>query len=211
MSTKHVPSIHSSGYMDRLSKLIDERLQPGVDKATLDERIWDLFGAEWTVMFTDLAGFSRSAAEFGIIHFLQIIYESQRIFSPCIDKWDGILIKTEGDSMLIVFRQPCKAVECAIEMQRAAQEYNLDRDDTEKVLLCVGIGYGKVLSIGGEDVFGAEVNAAAKLGEDTAVAWEILITDSVAAKLQDVPNISFEDIDFIPHGAKAAFRLNYEL
>jgi hypothetical protein len=29
---------------------------------------------------------------------------------------------------------------------------------------------------GDDDVFGAEVNAASKLGEDTAKAWEILVT-----------------------------------
>ncbi|MCS6814867.1 MAG: adenylate/guanylate cyclase domain-containing protein [Cyanobacteria bacterium] len=208
---KYVQAIYPSGYLDRLSKLIDERLAPGADKAAIDARIWDLFGGEWAVMFTDLAGFSRFVADFGIIHFLQIIYESQRIFSPCIDQYDGILIKMEGDSMLVLFRQPVKAVQCAIEMQRVAKAYNQTKTDAEKILLCVGIGYGKILSIGEQDVFGAEVNAASKLGEDTARAWEILVTDSVAEALKDVPTISLEPIDTIPPGAKAAFRVNYSL
>ncbi|MFK7828607.1 MAG: adenylate/guanylate cyclase domain-containing protein [Congregibacter sp.] len=211
MPTQSGPSSHASGYLDRLSKLIEARLEAGADKEQIDQRIWDVFGSECAVMFTDLAGFSRSAAEFGIIHFLQVIYESQRLFSPCIDDWDGILIKTEGDSMLIVFRQPSKAVECAIDMQRKAMEYNQDRDEAEQVLLCVGIGFGEVLRIGGADVFGAEVNAAAKLGEDTALAWEILVTDSVARHIKDMPGVSLHDMDFVPHGAKAAYKLDYEL
>lgn len=211
MSIQQLQSIHSRGYLDRLSKLIAARLEPGADKARIDERIWDVFGTEYAVMFTDLAGFSRSAAEFGIIHFLQVIYESERLFSPCIDDWDGILIKTEGDSMLIVFRQPCKALACAIDMQRKAMQYNRDREDAEKVLLCAGIGFGKVLSIGGADVFGAEVNAAAKLGEDTARAWEILVTDSVAEHIKDMDDISLNHIDFVPHGAKAAYKVNYKI
>ena len=33
----------------------------------------------------NLSGFSRFVAEFGIIHFLQVIHESRRIFGPCID------------------------------------------------------------------------------------------------------------------------------
>ena len=53
---------------DRIEKLINERLHPGADKAKIDARIWDLFGEEWAVMFTDLAGFSRGTASFGIIH-----------------------------------------------------------------------------------------------------------------------------------------------
>jgi adenylate cyclase len=211
MSIQYFQRIYPSGYLDRLSQLIDERLAPGANKEEIDARIWDLFGEDWAVVFTDLSGFSRFVAEFGIIHFLQIIYESQRIFSPCIDKHDGILIKMEGDSMLMLFRQPTKAVQCAIEMQRTAKAYNQDRIDAEKILLCVGVGYGKILTIGEQDVFGAEVNAASKLGEDTAKAWEILVTDSVSDRIQEMPDIQLEKTDTIPPGAKAAFKVIYTL
>jgi hypothetical protein len=44
------------------------------------------------------------------------------------------------------------------------------------VLLCIGLGYGDVLRIGDSDVFGAEVNAASKLGEDHARPYEIMVT-----------------------------------
>jgi adenylate cyclase len=201
--------IETNASLDRLEKLISERLAAGADKEAIDRRIWDLFGEEWAVMFTDLSGFSRRVAEFGIIHFLQIIFESQRILVPCIDRFDGILLKSEGDSFLIIFRSPVKAVECAVEMQRVTEEYNQGKSDAEKVLLCVGIGYGQMLHIGDRDVFGAEVNAAAKLGEDTATAHEILVTDAVKEAVQGLPGISAEPIDFVPPGAERAFRLLY--
>jgi len=211
MSIKHFQTLFSGGSLDRLSKLLDERLAPGADKAQIDARIWDLFGEEWAVMFTDLSGFSRCVADFGVIHFLQIIYEAQHLFSPCIDQHDGLLIKMEGDSMLILFRQPVKAVQCAIAMQQAAKTYNESKVDAEKILLCVGVGYGKVLTIGDRDVFGAEVNAASKLGEDTARAWEILVTAAVADKLQDLSDIHLEKIEAIPPGATSAFKVIYQL
>ncbi len=211
MSRQYLRNLNPSGYSDRLLKLINERLKPGADKEQIDQRIWDLFGEEWSVMFTDLSGFSRLAADFGIIHFLQIIYESQRIFSPCIDNHDGVLIKIEGDSMLILFRQPSKAVKCAIDMQRAAQEYNQDKSDAEKILLCVGIGYGKILTIGEQDVFGAQVNAASKLGEDTAKAWDILVTDAVANSIKEMVSIDLEKISFVPPGSTGAFKVIYQL
>jgi len=47
-------------------------------------------------------------------------------------------------------------------------------------LLCVGIGFGDVLRIGDSDVWGREVNAASKLGEDTAKSVEILVTEPLA-------------------------------
>ncbi len=62
----------------RLWRMIEERAQPGVDTAALDQRIWDLFGEEWAIMFTDLAGFSRQVEAFGILHFLQVIHCRRR-------------------------------------------------------------------------------------------------------------------------------------
>jgi class 3 adenylate cyclase len=190
---------------DRIEKLIAERLQPGADKAEIDARIWDLFGEEWAVMFTDLAGFSSGVASFGIIHFLQVIYESQRLLIPCIDAHDGILLKVEGDSLLVIFRNVVKALDCARDMQRACRDYSATRDAAEQVRLCVGLGFGRVLRIGDRDVYGAQVNAAAKLGEDIATAGEILVTGAVREAAG--AGYAFEAIDKVPPGAQAAFRL----
>lgn len=192
---------------DRIEKLIAERLTAGADKAEIDARIWDLFGEEWAVMFTDLSGFSSGVASFGIIHFLQIIYESQRLLIPCIDRHDGILLKVEGDSMLVIFRNVAKAIECAVAMQHACGKYSVARDPAEQIRLCVGLGFGRVLRIGDRDVYGTEVNAAAKLGEDIAKAGEILVTDAV--RVATGPTHVFAAISTIPPGANAAFQLLY--
>ncbi|OGR61608.1 MAG: adenylate cyclase [Elusimicrobia bacterium GWA2_69_24] len=207
----YAQQVVESASQDRLYKLIEERLRPGADQAAIDRRIWDLFGEDWAVMFTDLSGFSRKVEEFGIIHFLQVIHESERLFIPLIDRHDGILIKVEGDSLLVLFRSTQSALECAIDMQRAAQDYNKDRSDAEKILLCVGLGFGKLLKLGDRDVFGAEVNAASKLGEDTAKAWEILVTGAAQKSAAGMPGVSFTPIAEIPSGAKAAFRVQYTL
>ncbi|MCE9501977.1 MAG: adenylate/guanylate cyclase domain-containing protein, partial [Leptospira sp.] len=161
MATK--TSIGYSASEDRLENLIEERLRPGAEKERIDERIWDLFGEEWCVMFTDLSGFSRGVAKFGIIHFLQTIHESERLLIPIIETYDGILLKVEGDSFLVIFRNAKKAIQCSMRMQETLKKYNVDKIDEEMVLLCVGLGYGKVLKIGDRDVYGAEVNAASKL------------------------------------------------
>lgn len=56
---------HLKGSATRFWQLIEQRTAPGADVAALDRRIWDLFGEEWAVMFTDLSGFSRHVADFG--------------------------------------------------------------------------------------------------------------------------------------------------
>jgi len=207
MST--LKSITTSASEERLEKLIAERVKPGADKARIDERIWDLFGEHWCIMFTDLSGFSRGVEKFGIIHFLQTIYEAHRLLIPIIDSHDGILLKVEGDSYMVIFRNVHKAISASLAMQQLLEDYNVDRSAEEKVLLCIGLGFGRVLKIGDSDVFGAEVNAASKLGEDIARAREILVTLAVMEQAGDFPGITFSPIEEIPPGAKQAFRVNY--
>ena len=202
-------SINASASEDRLEKLIEERLLPGADKERIDRRIWDLFGEEWCVMFTDLSGFSRGVAKFGIIHFLQTIHESERLLIPSIEKHDGILLKVEGDSFMVIFRNAAKALQCAIHMQGTLEQYNMDKSDEDKVLLCVGLGYGRMLRIGDADVFGNEVNAASKLGEDIAKAREILVTKAVMDSCRDVAGVSFARISDEVPGVSEAFAVEY--
>ena len=154
----------------RLWALIEERTRASADTTSIDARIWDLFGDTVAVMFTDLTGFSRRTASFGIIHFLQEIFEQKRLLLPILAAHDGLLLKIEADSFLVVFKRIGKALDCAIAMQRACQNFNQRRVPEDQVLLCVGLGYGSVLRIGDVDVYGAEVNAASKLGEDIARA-----------------------------------------
>jgi len=205
-------SVYLSASEDRLDRLIEARLHAGpAEKELIDARIWDLFGEEWCVMFTDLSGFSRNVARFGIIHFLQTIHESERLLIPVIEEHDGILLKVEGDSFLVIFRNVAKGVQCAISMQRRLESYNAEKSEEERVLLCVGLGCGRVLRIGDADVFGSEVNAASKLGEDTAKAREILVTEGVRERCQGLSGITFTSLDEVPPGAQAAWRVGYSL
>ena len=203
-------NVVSGASADRLEKLIEERLIPGADKSVIDRRIWRLFGETWAVMYTDLAGFSRNVAEFGIVHFLQTIYESHRLLVPLIELDNGILLKTEGDSLIVMFRHINDALRCALAMQRCTRHYNEARIDEEKVLLCVGIGYGEVLRIGDADIFGAEVNAACKLGEDVAKPGEVLLTGAAARKARLPAETRLEPIATVPAGADSAFMLVFQ-
>ncbi|VXD25086.1 Adenylate/guanylate cyclase catalytic domain protein [Planktothrix serta PCC 8927] len=207
----YINQIHTSASQIRLEKLIKERLKPDADREKIDAQIWDLFGEVWAIMFTDLCGFSRGVERFGIIHFLQLIYESERLFVPCIDEYDGIVIKSEGDSLMVVFRLVNKALDCAIAMQKAAQAYNQDKTDEEKILLSIGLGYGRILKIGDADIFGAEVNAASKLGEDIGKAWEILATVAVTEQIKKRSNIQLELLSTVTPGTSQAFKIIYQM
>ncbi len=192
---------------DRLISLIAQRLVPGANKAEIDQRIWDLFGEEWCVMMTDLAGFSRRVAKYGIIHFLQTIYESERLLLPIIEQHEGFLLKMEGDSLLIIFRKPARALQCTLVMQQILVNYNQDKQEHDQIHLCVGLGFGMLLRVGNEEVFGAEVNAACKLGEDTAKQGEILVTDAFRQACEGFAGVSYEKMADAPPGADAAYKV----
>jgi len=192
---------------DRLQQLINERLQSGADLDSIDRRIWDLFGEEWCVMATDLSGFSRGVAKFGIIHFLQTIYEAERILVPVVERHDGILLKVEGDSFLVIFRNVQKAMSAAIEMQRTTRSYNEGKEPEDHVLLGVGLGFGRVLRIADTEVFGVEVNSACILGETYAGAYDILVTKAVRDRADAA--VALEEFPHVPPGAEQAFKLVY--
>lgn len=194
-----------------LWELVERRTEPGADREAIDREIWDRFGDECAIVFTDLSGFSRQVATFGIIHFLQIIAQQKRLFLPAVERHGGTLIKIEADSLLLTYPNVRAALVSTLEMQHACADFNVGKLPEERVLLCVGVGYGRILRIGGTDVFGQEVNAASKLGEDTAKSSEILVTNAAREALGgvEVAGCSWEPADASVPGSERTWRLLY--
>lgn len=163
---------------DALAALLAQRRQTGADHAAIDAAIFARFGRVHAVMFTDLVGFSRVVEAFGIVHFLQLIQESEALFIPLIQQHGGTCLKHEGDSLLVVFDAPQQALDAARAMVDATAALNPGRAPEERIEICIGLGYGTVLRIDDNEVWGAEVNAASKLGEDLAKGGEVLVTDT---------------------------------
>jgi adenylate cyclase len=180
----------------RFWKLLEDRARPGADVKAIDRRLADLFGSQQAILFTDLAGFSSVTAELGITHFLQVIAEHRRLFYPILDREGGVVIKLMGDSLLVIFARADAALSAALSMQRAATEYNRHRVPSEHILLCCGIGFGKVLRIENRDVYGEEVNTASRLGEDLAKRGEILVSEAAREAIGESIGVTYEELGF---------------
>lgn len=185
-----------------LGRLIEERLTPGADLAEVDAKIRSFFEEEWAVVFTDMAGFSRHAAANGIVPFLCLVHELKRIARPVFESNGGFVLKVIADSFLVVFRRAPDALKAVIELQRALETYRAGKPFEQHIEVGAGIGFGKVLKIGDQDVFGVEVNYAAKLGEDEAGPWQVLLTDAARAAVLHSPGVTFEPYEH-PHGFPA--------
>ena len=151
------------------SELIEERHK-------IEGSLWDEFGAEYAVFVLDMSGFSLLTRKYGIVHYLSMVRRMQMTTEPIVKSYGGFMIKYEADNCFAVFPDPLSAVNAAIAMQHAFRSENLLTSDDLDIHISCGIDYGKILIVGHEDCFGDPVNRASKMGEDLAVAGEILIT-----------------------------------
>jgi len=185
--------------------LINERIQMDKSTENIDKQIWSIYGKRMSILFTDLCGFSNSVHEKGIIQFIQKIYVFKSIFMKFIDKYNGQVIKIIGDSFVVLFETVDDAINTTIETQRYLLNYNKEKEACERIFLCAGIGYGEILKVGDKELFGDEVNIASKLGEDTAEAYEILISEAAKNNIEKLnDNLYFEELNHqIVNGLKA--------
>jgi len=192
--------------------LINERVHMDKDTENIDKKIWSIYGKRRSILFTDLCGFSNSVHEKGIIQFIQKIYVFKSIFMKIIEKYNGHVIKIIGDSFVVLFETVDDAVNTTIETQSYLLNYNKEKEARERIFLCAGIGYGDILVIDDKELFGDEVNIASKLGEDTAEAYEILISEAARnniGKLND--NLEFEELSCEIVNGLRAYKVFYNI
>src|SRR5437870_4969686 len=119
------------------------------------------------ILFTDLSGYSIHPL---LIHGLQRVLQMERALSTFCAASGGQMVKALGDSHLVLFNGVEDALAC-VEAMRVAMPDNP---------FCAGIGYGPVVVCRHDhrrvDVFGVEVSAASRLGEDLAVGTEVFLT-----------------------------------
>ncbi|MDD5090872.1 MAG: adenylate/guanylate cyclase domain-containing protein, partial [Candidatus Wallbacteria bacterium] len=94
-----------------------------------------------------------------------------------VKKFNGKLIKTIGDALLVTFESPTNAVLCGLMMQEALWDHNKGKNEEDRIFVRVSINTGEVELKEG-DVFGEAVNIASRL-EGITEANEIYFTESV--------------------------------
>jgi adenylate cyclase len=168
-----------------LERLLSEIIDHPERRAELTEIIEKRFAEHRAVLILDMSGFCRTTHLYGIVSFLLMIHQMQLICRPCVEQNRGVVIKADADNLFCLFDTVRDAI-------RAGQEIIEHLDTANKVLpfeqhlyAAIGIGYGRILNIADQDLFGDEVNLASKLGEDIARMGEILLTSAARAEIDD--------------------------
>jgi len=162
-----------------LTQIIDEPEQ----RAELAAEIERDFTARRAVLVLDMSGFSRTTQAHGVVSFLVMIHQMRLLAEPAIAAAGGILVKAEADNLYCLFDDVGAAVEASREIIHRLSTVNVVLPAGRRLYTSIGIGFGDILEVGGEDLFGDEVNLACKLGEDVAQGGVVLLTEAARATL----------------------------
>ena len=160
------------------------------------------------LLILDSSGFTRTTQARGIVHFLALLERLERLVSPAVVQHGGRIFKAEADNLFAMFSDPESATRCAVQIQQDVERVNDALPEGEAIYVAIGVGFGNVLTIGDEDIFGDEMNLACKLGEDLAQRGEILLTPSAFGALGET-DWEFEPLTFSISGlGLTAYKLN---
>jgi len=113
------------------------------------------------IFAADVVGYSHlmQLDEMGTLRALR---GSRAIVDRLIAEHRGRIFTTAGDSVLADFPSAVDAVECALEVQQAIAQENVQRPEGERLRFRIGVHLGDVI-VDGDNLLGDGVNIAARL------------------------------------------------
>ncbi len=159
------------------------------EREKLEESINQQFGEVTTVLFTDIAGYTRFVETYGDLEARAMLQKHNDILFPIIREHGGTVIKTIGDAVMASFDDPQDAVRSAIAIQKRLKDYNLHVEKSKRIHIRIGMNMGKVLR-DGDDLFGDAVNVAARI-EPKAKPGQIFVSKSLYEVVKNNEDIIF--------------------
>ena len=158
----HFPIAGDSAAVDReielfLSNLLDIKRSPNPDRMLA------------TVLFTDIVGSTRRAADVGDEKWKELISHHDQFVRQEITHYQGKEIKTIGDGFLVTFDGPGRGINCADAIRRSVRSLGLE--------IRSGLHTGEI-EVVDHDIAGIAVNIACRISE-LAEPDEILVSSTV--------------------------------
>ena len=160
----------------RFDRLLEAMIDEPEREAEIEQRIEAEFACHRAVMVLDTGGFSWTTRRHGILAFLAMIHRLKRAARPVVTAFGGRIVKAEADNLFCLFETVEDAVAASQGILAALDAENSELAPEFRISSSIGIAYGRILDLAGEDLFGDAVNIACKLGEDVAERDMILVS-----------------------------------
>ena len=116
----------------------------------------------------------------------------RELIDPKITEYNGRIVKTTGDGLLLEFASVVDAVRCSVDIQRGMTERNAGVPADQQIQYRIGINVGDII-IDDDDIFGDGVNVAARL-QTLAEPGGICVSRGVRDQVLDKLNFAFDDL-----------------
>jgi adenylate cyclase len=138
-----------------------------------------------TILFSDIEGSTALNASLGDARWVRVLAAHDELVETYVEKYRGLIVKTQGDGHMVVFTTPGLALQAAWDIQRAfGAKWNHSRElRRTPVKVRIGLHTGTAIERGG-DYLGQNVALAARVAA-RAEGGEILVTEDVAKVCAD--------------------------
>lgn len=114
------------------------------------------------ILSADVVGYSRLMGEDEVGTLARLVACRMELIDPTIALFHGHIIKLMGDGALVEFASIVDAVQCAVAIQRAMANHDLNISEAQRIHLRIGVNLGDVI-IQENDIYGDGVNIASRL------------------------------------------------
>lgn len=143
------------------------------------------------IFFSDIQGSTALNTEMGDQDWVNLLIAHDALVRARVDRWQGHIVKSQGDGFMIVFGSLGDAARAGLAIQRSFAEECWGKRRRTPIRVRIGIHRGHVIARDG-DYFGQTVAMAARVGAE-AEGGEILVTQEVADELSSERRFALVD------------------
>jgi len=138
-----------------------------------------------TIMFSDIEGSTALNAGLGDARWVRVLAAHDELVETYVEKYRGLIVKTQGDGHMVVFSTPELALCAALDIQRAfGAKWNHSRElRRTPIRVRIGLHTGTAIERDG-DYLGQNVALAARVAAH-ADGGEVLVTGEIAEACAD--------------------------
>src|SRR5210317_393393 len=143
------------------------------------------------VLSADVKGYSRLMGqdEAGTVDRLK---EYRALMTDLIQQYRGRVVDSPGDNILAEFASVVDATECAVIVQEALKNRNLELPDDSRMEFRIGINLGDVIE-DGERIYGDGVNIAARI-ESLTEGGGVCISGTSYDQVKNKLNLGYQNL-----------------